>query len=70
MMEPGNALIWTTHRPCRTEWIKSGHQASRGESSAAKAKAASDYLIDNFIPSSHVRRVRANLALVGELASI
>jgi hypothetical protein len=71
MMEPGNALVWTNPQtlPEKVDQIRAP-SISRRKLGRLRRKDLSDYLIDNFNPSSHVRRVCANLALVGGLASI
>jgi hypothetical protein len=70
-MAPKNALIWTNPQtlPERVDQIRAP-SISRRKLGRRRRKNSSDYLIDNFNPSSHVRCVRADLALVGELASI
>lgn len=71
MMEPGNALVWTNPQtlPEKVDQFRAP-SISRRKLGRLRRKDLSDYLIDNFNPSSHVRYVRSNLALVGELASI
>lgn len=67
-MKPGNASVWTNPQTLpENSGSSQGTKHLQAKARQAEAETVSDYLIDNFNASSHVR---ANPALVGELASI
>jgi hypothetical protein len=67
-MELGNAWIWTSPQTLpKKGGSNQGTKHLEAKARQAKVEILSDYLIDNFNPSSHVH---SNLAWVGELTSI